>query len=175
MIRSKKNLFVLGIVGLLFVFVGCDPSGRVGTTTETSEESESQEVQPSTTKNPTPSSDDKSLVRFISSAQFIELVSDYHRAWQYKGNKPCVVDFYADWCPPCRMLDPIFKKMAEKYAGKVDFYKIDIDSNEVIVDAYQIMGIPTLFFCSSDGNMIRIAGALSEKQMAEHIEMIVSK
>jgi thioredoxin len=111
----------------------------------------------------------------ISSEQFIKLVSDYRKEWKYKGKKPCVVDFYADWCRPCKLMEPTFEKMAKQYAGEVDFYKVDVDSNEEIVNAFHLMGIPTLFFCSSNGELIRVAGYQSEEQLIANIVQIISK
>jgi thioredoxin len=111
----------------------------------------------------------------INQEQFAKLVADYNKEWKYLGKKPCVVDFYADWCRPCRMMEPAFAKMAEKYAGKVDFYKINVDYNKGISSAYQITGIPTLFFCSADGKLTRVSGLLSEEQITAYIEMILAK
>jgi len=111
----------------------------------------------------------------ITQEQFIKLVADYRKEWKYLGKKPCVVDFYADWCRPCRMMDPAFAKMAEKYANKVYFYKINVDHNKGISNAYQIAGIPTLFFCSMDGKMTRVGGLLTEEQLSANIEMILPK
>ncbi|MDR1878169.1 MAG: thioredoxin fold domain-containing protein, partial [Bacteroidales bacterium] len=101
--------------------------------------------------------------------------ADYRTTWKYKGDKPCVVDFYADWCRPCKEMYPTLVKMAELYAGKVDFYTIDVDSNSEISDAYNIRGIPTLFFCSSKGELTRIAGLLSEEEIKIIIEKLVAE
>ncbi|MDR2409989.1 MAG: thioredoxin fold domain-containing protein [Bacteroidales bacterium] len=168
----KINLLSGGLLGLLFLgLTACNPLVKeVETTIETT-------TEPTATENPSTNTDDKQEISplIISSAQFIELVSDYRKAWKYKGNKPCVVDFYADWCRPCKAMEPAFAKLAEQYAGKVDFYKVNVDSNEEIASAYYIMGIPALFFCSSDGEPIRVAGYQTEEQIAANIEMIVSK
>jgi thioredoxin len=174
---NTKMIILSCFAGLLLnAFIACNPSSKdTGNNPNTSEVNESKDVQPMPTENLSVNTDDQSPVRSISSEQFIELVSDYRKEWHYKGNKPCVVDFYADWCRPCRIMEPAFKKVAEQYAGKVDFYKINVDSNEEIADVYQIMGIPSLFFCASDGNLIRIAGALTEEQIKDHVEMIVPK
>ena len=73
------------------------------------------------------------------------------------------------------MMEPSFAKMAEKYAGKVHFYKINVDYNKGITSAYQITGIPTLFFCSMDGKMTRVAGYLTEEQIDANVKMILQK
>lgn len=108
-------------------------------------------------------------VQYLNTAQFSQLVSnikdDKNR---YIGSGPCVVDFYADWCGPCKELSPIIDKMAKKYAGKVAFYKVDVDQTAEITNAYGIQSIPTLFFCS-DGKIESIAGAPDESQLEEMI------
>lgn len=168
--KIKIKLLSGGLLGLLlWGLTACNPLAKETETASTSTSISTEDLSINT--------DDKQEIRplIISSAQFSEWVSDYRKTWKYKGDKPCVVDFYADWCRPCRAMEPALAKMAEQYAGKVDFYKINIDSNEEITDAYHIMGIPTLFFCSSEGELIRIAGYQTEEEIAANIEMIVSK
>lgn len=177
--ENKKNRIILFfLVSLLFVFVACNSSakemenkGQIYTPKiDKEEESAPIEELPAASVEQNTASPVS-----ITSEQFIKLVSDYRKEWKFKGSKPCVVDFYADWCRPCKMMEPAFAKMAEKYAGKVDFYKINVDYNKDISSAYQITGIPTLFFCSRDGKLTRIAGYLTEEQIAANVEMIISK
>lgn len=177
MIRNIKTMLLFCLSGLfLFALNACN-SSATNTETDISKVNENREISP--TANETPPNDineeqpDHPIT--ISSEQFMQLVSDYHKKWKYKGEKPCVVDFYADWCRPCKMMEPAIEKMAKQYAGKVDFYKVDVDVNEDITNAYKIMGIPTLFFCSLDGELIRIPGALTEEQLIANIELIVEK
>ena len=162
MFKYKKNRLILGVVGVgLVLFVKCSSSAN-----EMSNKGQLYAPEQKTEQN-------KPIK--ITSEQFIKLVADYSKEWKYVGKKPCVVDFYADWCRPCRMMDPAFAKVSEKYAGKVNFYKINVDYNKDVSNAYQITGIPTLFFCSMDGKMTRIAGYLTEEQLITHIETMLSK
>jgi len=174
MVRNKKSGLILSVLGVLLVlFVRCNSSAR-----EMSNSVQlyaSEENLGGKTEDLTNAATEEVKPIGITSEQFIKLVADYRKEWKYLGKKPCVVDFYADWCRPCRMMEPSFAKMAEKYAGKVNFYKINVDYNKDISSAYQITGIPTLFFCSMDGKMTRIAGMLSEEQIDENIKMILSK
>lgn len=165
---------VIAIMGLLsVVFIACNSSAKgienkaneMKTPLEIPKTDEKIADEVKETKKPLP----------ISSEQFVKWVADYHKEWKYKGDKPCVVDFHADWCRPCRMMEPAFVKMAEKYAGKINFYKVNIDENKEISNAYQITGIPTLFFCSLDGKLTRIMGYRSEEQLQESIEMMLKK
>ena len=176
MICNKKGRLVLYVLGFsLFIFVACSSSAKEKSdkvaiyTSET--EIEEEEVEPIELSV----SAKESKPTNITSEQFIKLVSDYRKEWKYKGVKPCVVDFYADWCRPCKMMDPTFAKMAEKYAGEIDFYKVNIDHNQDIANAYQIMGIPTLFFCSLEGKLTRVVGYQTEEQIATNLEKIMSK
>ena len=175
MIWNKKGSIVLYILGfMLFIFVGCNSSAKEINDKETVYTSE-KEIEKKSEPIESPASTTESKPINITSEQFIKLVSDYSKEWKYKGTKPCVIDFYADWCRPCKMMEPAFAKMAEKYSGEIDFYKINIDYSQGIADAYQVMGIPTLFFCSMDGKLIRVVGYQTEEQIGANLEMIMSK
>lgn len=105
----------------------------------------------------------------IGASEFSRLVADFNGDKDnYIGSTPCVVDFYADWCGPCKQLSPIMDKMAKKYAGRVKIYKVDVDNDGGISSAYNIESIPTLFFCS-DGNIEVVTGAPSEEQLESMI------
>ena len=174
---KRSKLLIVGVLGLSLVFfIGCSSTaceinnkGRLNISDKAIEEKSDivEDFSATLTEENKPIG--------ITSEQFIKLVADYRKEWKYLGKKPCVVDFYADWCRPCRMMEPTFAKMAEKYAGKVNFYKINVDYNKDISNAYQITGIPTLFFCSMDGNLTRVAGLQSEEQIEAYIGMILTK
>ena len=169
MLKRKENRLILGILGVLLVlFVGCNSFAS---------ETKNREllyVQEETSDMLATQTEEKKPIA-ITQEQFIKLVADYRKEWKFVGKKPCVVDFYADWCRPCKMMEPSFAKMAEKYAGKVNFYKVNVDYNKEISAAYQIAGIPTLFFCSMDGKMTRVAGYLTEEQIDTNVKMILPK
>lgn len=180
-IINSIKLVVAGLASL--AFVACNSSAQNSTpiVTQTQEEIAEEEiafVEKSIDKvdNQEETNDDNKPVS-ITSDQYVQLVADFRkdREWKFKGKKPCVVDFYADWCRPCKMMEPAFAKAAEKYAGKVNFYKINVDHNKDISAAYQITGIPILFFCSADGKMTRISGMLSEEQINEMVASILGK
>lgn len=111
-------------------------------------------------------------VRLLSSEDFKQLVADFsNNKDAYIGNGPCVVDFFAEWCGPCKQLSPIIEQMAQKYAGKVTFYKVDIDQAPEVSNTYGIQSIPTLFFCA-DGEINSITGAPDESQLDEMIRQL---
>ena len=89
-----------------------------------------------------------------------------------KSDLPVLVDFYADWCGPCKMMGPIVKKLAEKYDGKVKIGKLNIDENMSIEQAYQVMSIPT-FKLFKNGEVVNtMIGAMSEKDLESKIAEI---
>lgn len=86
-------------------------------------------------------------VKELTKAEFLELVYDYEanpQEWKCKGDKPCIVDFYASWCGPCRMLSPILKEIAKEYEGKIKVYKIDVDKEKDLAADFHIQSIPAL-------------------------------
>lgn len=112
-------------------------------------------------------------VTHLSSAEFIRLVADYKNDKDtYIGDGPCVVDFFAEWCGPCKQLSPVIEQMAKKYAGKVKFYKVDIDQATEVSNAYGIQSIPTLFFCSG-GDIHSITGAPYESELEDMIKQLL--
>ena len=101
----------------------------------------------------------------ISQKQFGSLVANYNTSKnRYIGNGTAVVDIYATWCGPCKMLSPIMDKMAKKYKGKVQFYKMDLEKANSVHSAYGIRSIPTLMFCKGTSIKI-ISGAPDEADL----------
>jgi thioredoxin len=91
----------------------------------------------------------------IGKADFLKLVMDYEKnpeTWVYQGEMPCIVDFYADWCAPCRITSPILEELALEYAGKVNFYKVNVDKERELASVFGVQSIPTFLFCPMEGN-----------------------
>lgn len=89
-------------------------------------------------------------VAALSEEQFRQQVFDFVEnptQWVFKGSKPCVVDFYADWCRPCKAIAPHFDSLAKLYAGKVNFYKVNIDNARNLSNLFRIQSIPYVLFC----------------------------
>lgn len=86
----------------------------------------------------------------LSEADFSRLISDYstgYAGWNFKGKRPAVIDFYADWCGPCKALSPTIDSLATVYNGKVDFYKVNVDQCPNLARKFGIRSIPMLLFC----------------------------
>lgn len=94
-----------------------------------------------------------------------------HNEWKYQGDMPCIVDFWATWCAPCRKLDPILKELAEEYKGRVKFYKVNVDKEREVAEGYfGINSIPVLLFVPKTGEPKKILGLDTKESIREKIE-----
>lgn len=98
----------------------------------------------------------------IDTETFKTRVFDFEKniEWKFSGDKPCIVDFYADWCGPCRMVSPVLQELSEKYAGKLDVYKVDTDAEQALAAAFGIQSIPSMLFVPMSGKPQMATGAL---------------
>ncbi|MBR3855060.1 MAG: thioredoxin [Bacteroidaceae bacterium] len=90
--------------------------------------------------------------------------------WEYIGNKPAVIDFYAPWCGPCKMLSPILEELSEEYSGQIDIYKVNVDNEEELSALLEIRSVPTLFFIPMQSEPQKAVGALSKQQLKKIFE-----
>lgn len=99
------------------------------------------------------SSTTSGVVHKVNSTQFKNRVADYDtRPFRLKGNRPVVIDFYTTWCGYCRRLAPYMDQLARQYAGRVDFYSVDVDANKDVGRAYGVNRYPTVYIISTDGS-----------------------
>lgn len=113
----------------------------------------------------------------LSKREFKEKIFDYSlsKEWKYKDDLPAVVDFYADWCAPCRMVAPILDDLSVEFAGKIKVYKINTEKDPEVSKAFGISSIPTLLFIPQSGNPIVVRGAQSRQSLKSNIERILPK
>lgn len=112
----------------------------------------------------------------ITSAEFKELIYDYSQhpgVWVYKGTRPAVIDFYADWCRPCKILEPILDDLAKEFAGKVDFYKVDTQVEQELSYVFQVKSIPMVVFSPINGNPEATLGVLAKEEYRKRIQALI--
>lgn len=116
---------------------------------------------------------EESKVKHLTYNEFLKKVWDFEKdpnTFTYKGKLPAIIDFYADWCGPCRRVAPIMEKLAEEYDGKLLVYKINTEQERDLATAFQIKSIPTVLFIPMEGQPMMQVGALPEEGYRKVIE-----
>lgn len=114
----------------------------------------------------------------LNKADFLKKVYNYEASpneWKYLGNKPAIIDFYADWCGTCKMIAPSLEQLAKEYAGQINIYKVDVDKETELAQAFGIQGIPALLYIPMEGKPQMLQGAMPKDQLKEKIESILLK
>lgn len=111
----------------------------------------------------------------LTKQTFMEKVYDFesNQDWKYEGNLPCIIDFYADWCAPCRMVAPILEDLAREYDGKITVYKIDTEKEQELASMFGIRSIPSLLFVPMEGKPQMAMGALPKEAFKEAIQSVL--
>ena len=115
------------------------------------------------------------MVQHLTKQDFLEKVYNYetNKEWKYEGDLPAIIDFYADWCGPCKMLSPIIEELAEEYSDKVHFYKVDTEAEQELAGAFGIRSIPSMLFIPNDDKPQMAAGALQKDQLKQVISEVL--
>ena len=106
-------------------------------------------------------------VQKLTKAEFYLKIMNLEKnpnTWKYSGNLPCIVDFYADWCGPCRQASPILEELAEKYKGRIVVYKMNIDEEKELAAAFRIQTIPAFLWVPKEGKPTMSNGIASGKE-----------
>ena len=112
----------------------------------------------------------------LTKKDFLEKVYNYEKnkdTFVYEGTLPCIVDFYADWCPPCRLVDPILQELAKEYKGKIMIYKVNVDNEKALASAFGINNIPTYFFIPTKGDPQVMMGAKPRETFVQTIKAVL--
>ena len=112
------------------------------------------------------------MVKHLTKKEFIEEVFDFEneKDWKFKGSKPAMIDFWAPWCGPCRMVGPVVDELSNEFNGEVNFYKVNTDDEQDISMAFGIRSIPSLLFIPMEGKPKMAAGALPKQDLKRIIE-----
>jgi thioredoxin len=113
----------------------------------------------------------------LTTADFKEKVFNYevNKEWKYEGTLPAIVDFYADWCQPCKMVAPILEDLASEYAGKIMIYKVNTEEEQELASVFGIQSIPTLLFIPKEGKPQTAMGALPKQTFEQAIKDVLLK
>ena len=112
----------------------------------------------------------------LTKKEFLEKVVNYEEnpeEWKYLGDKPCIIDFYADWCGPCKAVAPILEELSKTYDGQIYIYKVDTDKEQELAGAFGIRSIPSMLFVPMEGKPQMSTGALPKQQLVEAIDEIL--
>ena len=115
-----------------------------------------------------------SVVQLTDEA-FKKMVFNYevNKDWKYEGSKPAIIDFYADWCGPCRQLSPIVEEIAKEYEGKLIVYKVDTDKEKILSQKMGISGLPTLLFIPVQGSPQMSMGVIPKESLVKAINEVL--
>jgi len=138
-----KKLFLFMLIASLGFTQACQGS----------EKSSSDDNQKDEMTNKKVNDDEKKATITLNKEEFKQKVMDYeaNEEWKFEGDLPCIVDFYADWCAPCRVASPILEEIAQEYKGKINVYKVDIQKDKEIAAVFGVQGIPAFLYCPKDG------------------------
>ena len=111
----------------------------------------------------------------LTKETFLSKVFNYeqNQEWKFEGELPCLIDFYADWCGPCKMVAPILEDLSKEFAGKINIYKVDTEAEQELAAAFGIQSIPSMLFCPKDGKPQMATGALPKQAMTDAINEVL--
>jgi thioredoxin 1 len=98
---------------------------------------------------------------------------EVNKVWKFEGDRPAIIDFYADWCAPCRQLSPLVEEIAKEYSGKIDVYKVDTEKEGILAQKLGITALPTLLFIPAEGKPQITMGVLPKKNLVKAINEIL--
>lgn len=109
------------------------------------------------------------MVEHLTKETFKSKVFNFEKNtdWKFEGDKPAVIDFYADWCGPCKMVAPILEELAKEYDGKINIYKVDTEAEQELAGMFGIRSIPSILFVPMDDKPQMAAGALPKESFKE--------
>lgn len=113
----------------------------------------------------------------LTAKDFKEKVFNYetNKEWKYEGALPAIVDFYSDWCQPCKMVAPVLEELASEYAGKIMIYKVNTEEERELASVFGIQSIPTLIFIPKEGQPQAAMGALPRQTFEKVIKDVLLK
>ncbi|MBN1302738.1 MAG: thioredoxin [Melioribacteraceae bacterium] len=117
------------------------------------------------------------MIQHLTTQEFKEKVFDYtsNTDWNFSGELPAIIDFYADWCAPCKMVAPVLEELAEEYDGKINIYKVDTEAEQELAAVFGIRSIPSILFIPKSEKPQMAQGALPKDALKNAIESVLLK
>lgn len=111
----------------------------------------------------------------LTKETFLTKVFDYEKSkeWNFAGELPCIIDFYADWCGPCKMVAPVLEDLSKEYAGKINVYKVDTEVEQELASVFGIRSIPSILFVPKSGKPQMAMGAMPKEGFVEAINSVL--
>jgi len=111
----------------------------------------------------------------LTKDSFLQKVFNYeqNKEWKFEGKLPCIIDFYAEWCRPCKMVEPVLQELAQEYQGKLNIYRIDTEAHQELAAAFGIQSIPSLLFVPLNDKPQMATGALPQKTLKKAIKEVL--
>ena len=111
----------------------------------------------------------------LTKEAFLSKVFNYEKnsEWKFEGELPAIIDFYADWCGPCKMVAPVLENLSKEYAGKINIYKVDTEKEQELASVFGIRSIPSILFVPKDGKRQMAMGALPKESFVEAINSLL--
>ena len=105
------------------------------------------------------------MIEHLTKETFLNKVFNYekNKEWKYEGEKPCIIDFYADWCGPCKIVAPVLEELAKDFDGKINVFKVDTEAEQELASVFGIRSIPSFLFVPADGQPQMALGALPKE------------
>ena len=105
------------------------------------------------------------MIEHLTNETFKQKVFNYekNKEWKFEGDKPCLIDFYADWCGPCKIVEPILEELADEYNDKIDIFRVDTEKEQELAGVFGIRSIPSLLFVPAEGQPQMAMGALPKE------------
>jgi thioredoxin len=156
------------LITVAFAACGNKPESKAENNAE-AKESKTENIQTKETKMGT---------IHLTKAEFLAKVANYEAnptEWKYLGDKPCIIDFYADWCGPCKAIAPVLEELAKEYHGQIYIYKVDTEKEQELASAFGIRSIPSLLFCPIEGQPQMAQGALPKETFKKAINEVLLK
>ena len=167
--KSKIKGILLVALAFSFTMVACGNQGKNNNTSKTETNSNKIENNMTTTTEKTIN---------LTRAEFLTKVANFEETpdkWVYLGDKPAIIDFYADWCGPCKMIAPILEELAAEYEGQIYIYKVDTEAEQQLAGEFGIRSIPSILFVPMGEDPQMAQGALPKDAFKQAIEEVLLK